>query len=398
MANKEYLTVEQFNTYINNIFNEEELLHNIPIVGEVSGCSIVSGHCYFTLKDAKAQISVICFDCKRTYVPKAGEQVLVRGKADFYVKGGKLSIKAYTIEPFGIGKLFIELERLKEKLKNEGLFDESHKKVVPIYPNNIAIITSSKGAALQDILRTIYTKNQSQRLTIIDVRVQGEYSAKDLVKAVNNADSLNFDVIVITRGGGSFEDLYSFNNEELARAIYNAKTPIISAIGHETDYTLCDFVADERVITPTAAAERIGYDIEELKRYFIENAKLINEILEEKFLTKKKTIYELIKRISQKWKFLLANEQNKLTAFNNAMKVSTLQRLQKEQSTLNELLNMLESLSPAKLLQKGYFRLIKDSKMITAIKELDIEDEIEIYATDGKAKAIIKSKEEHNEL
>lgn len=398
MANKDYLTVEQFNTYVNNIFNHEEMLHNVPIVGEVSGCSVSGGHCYFTLKDAKAQISVVCFDCKRTYVPKVGEQVLVRGKADFYIKGGKLSIKAYTIEPFGIGKLFVEFERLKEKLKGEGLFDEKYKKSVPVYPNKVAIITSSKGAALQDILRTIYNKNLTQSITIIDVRVQGESSAKDITKALKHADELDFDVIVITRGGGSFEDLFSFNNEELARAVFDAKTPIISAIGHETDYTLCDFVADERVITPTAAAERIGYDIEGLKKVFVDNARLLSDTVTAKFLYQKEAIYDIVNNISHKWRLLLAYEENKLNTFNSNMKAITTQKIDKSEQKIGELLNRLESLSPTKLLKKGYFRLVKNNEMLSTIKEIEIGDEIDIYAADGKANATIKSKEIQNEL
>lgn len=393
MANKNYLTVEEFNTYVKNIFDNEELLHNIPVAGEVSGCSYVGGHCYFTLKDKNAQISVVCFNCNRTYRPKNGEEVLVRGRADFYVKGGRLSLSAYTIEPFGIGRLYAELEKLKQKLKEEGLFDQEHKKSVPLYPMKIAIITSAKGAAIQDILSTIYTKNSIQKISLIDVRVQGEYAAQDIIEALKNADKNGYDLIVITRGGGSFEDLYPFNDEKLCRAIFAAKTPILSAVGHETDYTLCDFVADERAITPTAAAERIGFDISQLKNYFFQTVKNLQKMIQTKFDIYKNNLTFYISSITHKWQNMLIGERYRLNALHEYMHKKISSRLEEESIHLKNYLTVLDSLSPSKLMQKGYFRILKDNVLVSNITEIEKDDIVEILAHDGKAVAKIMSRE-----
>ncbi|MFW5780628.1 MAG: exodeoxyribonuclease VII large subunit [Bacillota bacterium] len=397
MANKKnYLTVEEFNTYVNNIFNQEELLHNVPVVGEVSGCSFVSGHCYFTLKDKCAQINIVCFNCSRTYRPKNGEEVLVRGKADFYIKGGRLSINAYTIEPFGIGKLYVELEKIKQKLKDEGLFDKEYKKQIPLYPQKIAIITSVKGAAIQDILSTIYSKNTFQKISIIDVRVQGEYAAKDVIEALKNADRLKYDVIVIARGGGSFEDLFAFNDEKLARAVFAAHTPIISAVGHETDYTLCDFVADERAITPTAAAQRVGFDINELKNYFCQTAIYIQKTIQTRIDTGKNIIANYISEINHRWNRLLSDETHKLENIHRHMTISVEKKFEDKKSKIKNILTSLDSMSPVKVMQKGYFRILKNDSMVTKVSELNINDIVDIIGSDGNAVAKIINKEYNN--
>lgn len=399
MGNKNYLTVEEFNSYINNLFCTEELLQNVPIVGEVSGCSIINGHCYFTLKDENAQVKVISFNCDRTYIPKNGEQIKVIGGVDFYVKNGNLSIKAYFIEPFGIGDLFRKLEILKEKLRNEGLFSEAHKKIVPRYPNKIAIVTSSQGAAIQDIISTIYKNNKQQEITIIDVRVQGFQSAEDITKAVKNADRASlFDVIIITRGGGSFEDLYSFNDEKLVRTIYNANTPIISAVGHETDYCLCDYVADERVITPTAAAERVGYNIEELKKYISELKNMMKKNLENKIEKNNTIIRNLLNKLKFEINNTLKDQNNYIKNMSYQIKNNISKIIISQENKINEYQNLLNAYNPKNMFQKGYFRILKNGKCISEIKNMEINDKIEIYGNDGKAEANIISKEINNGL
>lgn len=394
MANKNYYTVFEFNSYVKNIFDYEQLLHNVPIMGEVSGCSVVSSHCYFTLKDKQAQINVVCFDCKKTYIPQNGQQVLVVGRPDFYVKGGRLSINARTIQPFGIGQLLEQLERLKEKLAQEGLFDKDKKKPILPFPNKIAIITSAKGAALQDILTTIYQKNTQQQITVIDVRVQGENASSDIIKALKGADRLAFDVIVIARGGGSFEDLFAFNDESLVRTIASANTPIISAVGHESDYTLCDFVADERAITPTAAAQIIGYDINAVKQHIDKQNKKMTEIINNKLKVSGDKIFHFVNEFNHKWKNLLINQYYIIRNFCDRIKANVAIKIQNEDYRINTSLKTLDALSPTRLLQKGYFRVLKDTKQITKVSQLDIEDRIDIYAFDGKVRAKIIEKEE----
>jgi exodeoxyribonuclease VII large subunit len=389
MANKRYLTVEQFNTYVRNIFQEETTLYNVPVVGEASGVSVVGGHCYFTLKDKNAQLSILCFDCKRTYIPKNGEEVLVTGRPDYYVKTGRLSLTAYKIELFGAGALYQKLEELKQKLKQEGLFDAQYKKKVPQFPNNIAIITSAKGAAIQDIMTTIYKYNTQQKLTLIDVRVQGEFAAKEITKALQNADNRGFDVIVIGRGGGSFEDLLPFNDETLARAIFDANTPIISAVGHETDYTLCDFVADERAITPTAAAERVGYDIQAQKDYIADMQHQLYRTQARLLENARTRVIYNISEIGYSWGQLLSQQKYRIKAHKETMRRAVERNINRRETDLQRFLQSLDSMNPSKLLQKGYFRVTKDQTAVSGIAELQKDDIINIYAYDGSAQAII---------
>ncbi len=389
MANKRYLTVEQFNTYVRNIFQEETTLYNVPVVGEASGVSVVGGHCYFTLKDKNAQLSILCFDCKRTYIPKNGEEVLVTGRPDYYVKTGRLSLTAYKIELFGAGALYQKLEELKQKLKQEGLFDAQYKKKVPQFPNNIAIITSAKGAAIQDIMTTIYKYNTQQKLTLIDVRVQGEFAAKEITKALQNADNRGFDVIVIGRGGGSFEDLLPFNDETLARTIFDANTPIISAVGHETDYTLCDFVADERAITPTAAAERVGYDIQSQKDYIADMQHQLYRTQARLLENARARVIFNISEIGYRWGQLLSQQKYRIKAHKETMRRAVERNINRRETDLQRFLQSLDSMNPSKLLQKGYFRVTKDQTAVSGIAELQKDDIINIYAYDGSAQAII---------
>ncbi|MFA6866156.1 MAG: exodeoxyribonuclease VII large subunit, partial [Clostridia bacterium] len=293
-----YLSVQQLNFYINNVFLEEELLHNVPVCGEVSGCAIVNNNCYFTLKDAFAQIKVCFFGCKNAYIPQNGERILVIGAVDYYVKGGQLSLRAYKIDPMGEnGELHIKLEKLKAKLQDEGLFEERYKKEIPLRPKNVAVITSVKSAAFQDFFTTIIKKNNLINLTVIDVRVQGNSCASDVITALKNADEVGYDTIVLTRGGGAFEDLYAFNDEEMIRTIFQMKTPLISAIGHETDNTLCDFVADRRAITPTAAGELIGYDVKLLKNEILDLVEDISQITKSNFENTQNKLIENVKKI-----------------------------------------------------------------------------------------------------
>ncbi|MGN0768634.1 MAG: exodeoxyribonuclease VII large subunit, partial [Christensenellales bacterium] len=206
MPDRDYITVTELNTYIGSVFDAEELLHNVPVIGEVSGRKVVNGNCYFTLKDEKAQIKVVYFGVYDRFVPSDGEQVLVRGIVDFYQPNGQISVKAYEVTRFGVGLMHAKLQELKEKLAAEGLFDESHKKPLPKFPVNVGIITSVKGAALQDIFSTLITRhNSKQNLSVIDVRVQGENCVNDVVTALTHPNAYGFDVILLARAGGSFE-------------------------------------------------------------------------------------------------------------------------------------------------------------------------------------------------
>lgn len=259
-----YYTVSQIGKYVTDIFNAEVMLHNILIFGEVSGFKISQNHAYFTIKDDKSALQCSCFNYKKTYVPKDGETVIIKCSPSFYQKGGRLSFIVDYIEPQGKGDLFLKIEQLKKQLFLEGLFDESKKKPIPQFCKKIGVVTSKTGAVIRDICSTARRKNKYLDILLVDTKVQGIGAVEDIIYGINVLDKLNLDAIIVARGGGSVEDLMPFNDEKLARAIFNAKTPIISAVGHETDYTICDMVADVRCLTPTAAGELVAFSSEDL--------------------------------------------------------------------------------------------------------------------------------------
>lgn len=389
MTDRNYITVEELNFYINNVFLNEELLKNVPVVGEVSGCSVVNGHCYFTLKDKASQIKIAYFNVKDKFVPVNGDKVLVRGSVDYYVKNGQVNLKAFEVSYFGTGLINKQLAELKDRLEKEGLFSELHKKELPEFPKRVAVITSIKGAAIQDFITTVRKYNSVTDITVVDVRVQGESCVNDILQALNNADEYGFDVIVIARGGGSTEDLFYFNDEKLVRAIYSAQTPVISAIGHETDYTLCDFVADYRAITPTAAAEKIGYSVQNLKISILQKIKSISNKVNyylnntiEDFVENCEEMQEITEDIISKEKEFILKTIEKIKIYQNLS-------FEREENNLLQKLSYIESLNPLKLLNKGYFRIISYDKYVYKTKELKENDKISIIGIDGKVNAKI---------
>ena len=315
MNSPRYLSVSIVNMYIHNVFVAEEMLHDIDVVGEVSGISVVRGHAYFTLKDKDAQIACNSFNCAKTYVPKNGELVIVRGSVSYYEKNGRLSLNADKIVPYGAGLIAMQLEQLKKKLSEEGIFDESHKKLIPKYCKNVCVLTSTTGAVIRDIITTVRRYNNVIDINVYGVQVQGESSAESVRKALEITDKLGFDVIIIARGGGSAEDLMPFNDEKLVWSIYAAETPIISAVGHETDFTLCDFVADARAATPTAAAELIAFDVSEIKKNLSDFA-----LWAKKRLTDKAGIYK--NNLSMTSRRLLAAGNARIVSANAAADMS----------------------------------------------------------------------------
>lgn len=388
-TNRDYITVEELNFYINNVFLNEELLHNVPVVGEVSGVSFVNGHCYFTLKDQKAQIKCVFFSCPKETIPTNGAKVLVKGSVDYYAKGGQINLKVYAIVNVGIGLLYEQFEKLRKKLEEEGLFREDHKKLLPAFPKRVAVVTSVKGAAVQDFITTVRKYNEMVDITVIDVRVQGEYATKDIVEALTNADEYGYDVVVLARGGGSYEDLFCFNDERIVRTIFDMKTPTISAIGHETDYTLCDYVADKRAITPTAAAEIIGYSASEMKSNVLNLTKTIsvfaNGILQKSIDSFVDTCDEMQAEV----KNMVFAEQNKIFKLSNKMKILANVAYENEKKELSNKLSILETLNPLKLLNKGYFRIILQDEYVYNVEQMKNNDQVTIVGHDGKVKATI---------
>jgi len=324
--------------------------------------------------------------------------VLVHGRIDYYIKGGQLSINAHQVLPFGKGIMHIKLEELKKALAREGLFDKKYKKVIPKRPNNVAIITSTKGAAFQDFFTTVRQKNHIINITAIDVRVQGECCVSDVVTALKCADLHGFDVIVLSRGGGSFEDLYSFNDEQIVRTIFDMKTPIITAIGHETDYTLSDYVSDLRAITPTAAAEIVAFDVSQLKTEIINLAKGIAKASKQRYENLLNTFTLGAKEIKNKANLLYNNQFSSIKHLTSLFGAQTKHYAQIKIERLNAYFDKLNSLNPLKQLDKGYFKLTSNGQSINNISELNVDSMVNIIGIDGVASAKIISKEINDEL
>lgn len=393
MSKREFITVEELNYYINDVFLNKEQLHNVPVVGEVSGCSVVGGHCYFTLKDAKAQIKACLFNCAGKYVPHSGAKVLVRGSVDYYQKNGQINLKAYEVTYFGAGLLYLQYEQLKDKLEKEGLFREEHKLALPEFPMRVAIITSVQGAAVQDFITTVRRYNNLSDITVIDVRVQGESCVQDIVTALVNADDYGFDVIVLARGGGSYEDLFCFNDENLVRTVYQMRTPIISAIGHETDYTLCDFVSDYRAITPTAAAEKIGYSVTEMKHILLNKIRTVSALCQNKVDFVVDEFVDVCDEMQTNVNLILNNLYSFILKLLEKIRIYQNVNFNRENQNIREILANLERINPLKLLNNGYFRIILENEYVYKIGELKNNDSIKILGFDGEVNATINKED-----
>lgn len=394
MPNDPFLTVSGLNAILHRIVADETLaLRDVPVMGEISGRSARGRHCYFTLKDANAQISCVMFDAPKDSVPPDGAMALVSGRIDYYEPYGKISIKVSSVADVGIGALRERLDRLTKALEAEGLFDESHKKRIPEYPANVGIVTSRDGAALQDVLSTLRARNSRQNLTIFDIRVQGSRCVRDAVEALREADGMGLDVILLTRGGGSFEDLFPFSDEALVRAIYAMNTPVVSAIGHETDFSLCDFVADAREITPTAGAKRISVDSKEELSRTIRALDSMRDLAWALYRDNRKRLENALNGIAGGANHLLRRCASEIEARLSNVSASA-DRIAKDKAReISGMLDRLESLNPTKLLKAGYFRMTFRSEPIADTSAIGPGDRVAIYGVTEKLTAEILSKE-----
>lgn len=388
----EPISVSQLNTIIYSTLSGNRALKQIAVFGEISSFKYSGPHAYFTLKDKEGAIACTCFYAKKTYNPqKEGESVIVVGSVDYYGKSGRLSLRVDSIQPVGKGALHIMLEKLKQKLLEEGLFATEHKKAIPRFAKRVCVVTSKTGAVIRDIVRTVRNKNNVIDIYVYDVRVQGEYSAKEMCHALSVVDELGFDCIILARGGGSFEDLMPFNDEELARVIYAMKTPIMSAVGHETDFTIADFVADCRAATPTAAGELVAYDVEATKMYIItELSKSYNRLvsLEREASNKAKHAFNSLSDKALR-KFDKATSRVILTLHKLDTQANNL--IKSKEQKLDKLLTSLEGNNPVKLLKNGYYRVSRKGSSVP-FSDIEVGDKLSIVGYEGQLEAEVISK------
>lgn len=382
-------SVTQVNIYIKSLLAEIPHIQNVYISGEISNYKhYPSGHMYFTLKDAKSQLKCVMFsgdNYKLRFEPKNGMKVVCFGQVGVYERDGVYQLYVRDMQPRGIGDLTIAFEELKNKLEAEGLFDPANKKQIPAYPKKIGVATSNMGAAVEDIKNIITRRFPLCDMIIVPTVVQGDNAAPDIVKSIAFLDEIeDIDLIIVGRGGGSIEDLWAFNTELVARAVFHCKTPVISAVGHETDYTICDFVADLRAPTPSAAAELAVPDIRVLKQN-----------LDDVMLALENAIYAKLEREEQKLhnlteKSILANGNqyftnavDKIDNLYNSLIYTIKNNISQLENNLASYAGKLDALSPLSVLSRGYSIVKKDSITVNTSSALSVGDEVEIIFSNG---------------
>lgn len=388
------LSVSQINFYIKSIIENDGSLQFVLVTGEISNLTVHqrSGHIYLSLKDSNSVISAVMFagNARRLkFRLENGMKVICRGRISVYEPSGRYQLYIEDMQPDGVGALTLAFEQLKKSLAQKGLFDNAHKKPLPKFPKTIGVITSPTGAAVQDITNIIRRRFPSADIVLAPVLVQGESAPEQLVRAVNKFSASKIaDVVIIGRGGGSAEDLWAFNDEQLAYAVYNCETPIISGVGHETDFTVCDFVADVRASTPSAAAELAVPDRQELMSYYFKQKQYISAMLDRKIKTAQLRLENQQRRLSASSPKLKAEQLEKqLSAKNEKLTRFMNIYISDKENKLIAAKGKLDGLNPLNVLNRGYAIAEKDEKIITSSKQLKNGDDFTVILSDGKINA-----------
>lgn len=390
------ISVSELNKYIKDKFEDDEYFTNVFVEGEISNLkNHYTGHIYFTLKDEKSLIKSIMFKTYTAhldFVPQDGMKVMILGSVSVFERDGTYQLYAKAIKQLGkMGDLRAEYEELKAKLEKEGLFDQNYKKAIPMMPETIGVLTSNTGAVIRDIINVSTRRNPNVHIRLLPVPVQGSGAAQKIAKGIEFMNKHKLaDVIIVARGGGSLEDLWPFNEEIVARAIYNSELPVISAVGHETDFTISDFVADLRAPTPSAAAELAVPDVAELKMKIKNYQRRYEQALIRKLQLIKLRYEKCMTRKAFTGILQKVNEQYMVIDMKvKSMQHSVKSKLQNDKSITQNLILKLDSLSPLKTLARGYGIILKDGIVIKSKNMLRKEDEISIRMQDGETKAKI---------
>ncbi len=382
-----YISVSQLNTYIRNIFEAEIMLQNIFVYGEVSSYNISNGIAYFNLKDEAGMLSCVLFSANNFKSPKIGDMVLVKGSMNYYAKGGRLSFNAVSIMPYGKGLIYEKFLQLKAKLQDKGYFEESRKQPIPKKVRRIGVVTSPTGAVIRDIIDVTHRRNDTIDIVLYPVKVQGVGADSEIARGIDFFSQYDgIDVIIVARGGGSMEDLEPFNSEIVADSVFACKKPLVSAVGHETDFTIIDFVSDLRAPTPSAAAELVAWD------KYIELEKV------------NKAIYLMDKEMNNKLSLIGKDIDISLQKLDNLSRVSLISytnrlnklvgkldivpnRINEKEISLSTLSTILEGLSPMKLSNMGYSKVIQDGKVVSTVSKLNKEKDFVVSMLDGNVSA-----------
>lgn len=383
------VTVTQLNKYLKDKFDNDENLEAILVKGEISNFkNHYTGHLYFTLKDENSLIKCIMFKGyaeRLNFIPKDGMKVMVFGSVSVFERDGVYQIYAKSILEDGVGDLHEKFEQLKNKLEAEGLFDVKHKKAIPMYPRIVGVLTSQTGAVIRDIINVSTRRNPNVYIKLFPVPVQGPGAAEQIAEKIKIMNEKKLaDVLIIGRGGGSLEDLWPFNEEIVARAIYESELPIISAVGHETDFTIADFVADLRAPTPSAAAELAVPDVYDLKQKILNYQNRYRQALKKKIEVMKLRFESVMK--SRVFTDPLRKIIDNSTILDNYMirLENSVEKIQKERrNNYAELITKLDTLSPLKTLSRGYNLAEKDGKIVKSVNQLEKDEVIKLKFIDG---------------
>lgn len=414
MNNEVSLTVTDINNYIKNIVDGDFFLSNVTLKGEISNLKFhTRGHLYFSLKDENSKINAVMFNYKNlglNFIPKDGMNVIVKGKVSVFTTGGSYQITVSNMKEDGIGNLYILFEELKHRLEREGLFSPEHKKKLPRIPKKVGVITASTGAAVKDIISTINRRFPLTEIILFPTLVQGVGAKENIVKMINEANESDVDVIILGRGGGSIEDLWAFNEEIVARAIYNSNKPIVSAVGHEIDFTISDFVSDMRAPTPTGAAELVVPSKVEIQSYLNDYKGRIISVINKKIksytdtFSKLKSTYilknpismyeideqkldNMLEKLGSIMIYKLEREKSELNNLSKMISPNILNRLDKEKIKLENIETKLNLLNPENILKKGYSLTLVEGKIVKSINSVKKGSIIDTKFSDG----IIKS-------
>ena len=389
MNRKQVYSVSSVNQYIKSLFMDDFALNHIYVRGEVSNCKYhSSGHIYFTLKDRGGAIACVMFAGNRkglNFRMSEGMAVIVYGSVSVYERDGKYQLYAREIIQEGAGRLYEAYEALKKKLLAEGLFDEEHKQKIPKYPKRLGVVTARTGAAVQDIINVSLRRNPWLQIVFCPAAVQGDGAAQSVVRGIHALETADVDVMIVGRGGGSIEDLWAFNEEIVARAVFNSRIPIISAVGHETDFTICDFVADLRAPTPSAAAELAVPDIRE-DIAFVQTVVYECEATLLQRINDEKGKLDIIKeRLEYRSPVMMIDQRLQLVdSYMTSALLSIQRKLDTENARFSAAAARLDALSPLKVMARGYSIVTKDKEVVTSSKKLEKGDRITVGFADGE--------------
>lgn len=395
------ITVSQLNRYVHSVLESDQTLKNVIVSGEISNLKInsFSGHIYLTLKDSNAAVKAVMFKsaaARLKFTPKEGMKVICRGQVTVYERDGVYQLYISDMQPDGAGSIAIAFEQLKSKLSAEGLFDPAHKQPLPKFPRKIAVITSETGAAVQDMISVIGRRWPVATLLMCPVSVQGDLAPAQMIGALKKVNVYtDCDVIIIGRGGGSTEDLWCFNNEQLARAVFESRIPVISAVGHETDFTICDFVADLRAPTPSAAGEIAVPEISEIYSYFTAADMRLENAVFKKYSDNLNAYKNLSERpvFTKKTGFIEPLEL-RLDSLASKIKNSFNSIVLKSESRLKKSVASLVGLNPTAVLLRGYSISAKNGKTVKSVKTLKSGDTLSLIFADGEAECTVNKIEE----